>query len=52
MTANILSLEIERIINDKEGYKKMSQNAKAFGKEGAAEKIARELVDIALSHEK
>jgi UDP-N-acetylglucosamine--N-acetylmuramyl-(pentapeptide) pyrophosphoryl-undecaprenol N-acetylglucosamine transferase len=52
MTANILSLEIERIINDKEGYKKMTQNAKAFGKEGAAEKIARELVNIALSHEK
>ncbi|MDD5721396.1 MAG: UDP-N-acetylglucosamine--N-acetylmuramyl-(pentapeptide) pyrophosphoryl-undecaprenol N-acetylglucosamine transferase [Candidatus Pacebacteria bacterium] len=52
MTANILSLEIERIINDKEGYKKMAENAKAFGKEGAAEKIARELVDIALSHEK
>ncbi len=52
MTANILSLEIERIIDDQEGYKKMTQNAKAFGKAGAAEKIARELVDIALSHEK
>jgi len=30
----------------------MAQNAKVFSKEGAAEKIARELVDIALSHEK
>ncbi|MFA6257473.1 MAG: UDP-N-acetylglucosamine--N-acetylmuramyl-(pentapeptide) pyrophosphoryl-undecaprenol N-acetylglucosamine transferase [Candidatus Paceibacterota bacterium] len=51
MTANILSLEIERIIEDKVSYEKMTQNAKAFNKEGAAEKIARELVDIALSHE-
>jgi UDP-N-acetylglucosamine--N-acetylmuramyl-(pentapeptide) pyrophosphoryl-undecaprenol N-acetylglucosamine transferase len=52
MTANILISEIDRITEDKEGYKKMAQNAKAFGKKGAAEKIARALVDIALSHEK
>ena len=51
LTANILSSEIERIIEDKEGYKQMVQNAKAFGKVGAAEKIARTLMDIALSHE-
>jgi len=30
----------------------MVKNAKAFSKTGAAEKIARELVNIALSHEK
>jgi hypothetical protein len=30
----------------------MKQNAKAFNKPGAAEKIARQLVNIALSHEK
>ena len=52
MTANILNGEIERILNDKIGYERMAQSAKAFGKPGAAEKIARELVDIALSHEK
>ena len=52
MTANILSSEIDRIIENKEDYKKMAENAKAFSKEGAAEKIARALVDIALSHEK
>jgi len=51
MTANILSSEIERIIEDKEGYKMMRENAKAFHKPDAAMKIARELVDIALSHE-
>lgn len=52
MTANILSSEIERILGDQESYERMTQSAKAFSKPGAAEKIARELVDIALSHEK
>jgi len=52
MTANILSSEIERILGDQESYERMKQSAKAFSKPGAAEKIARELVDIALSHEK
>jgi UDP-N-acetylglucosamine--N-acetylmuramyl-(pentapeptide) pyrophosphoryl-undecaprenol N-acetylglucosamine transferase len=52
MTANILSSEIERIHNDKTGYEQMVQNAKAFGKVGAAEKIAKAIMDIALSHEK
>ena len=52
MTANILYSEVERILNDRSSYDKMAQNAKMFGKVGAAEKIARELIDIALSHEK
>ncbi|MCX6752196.1 MAG: undecaprenyldiphospho-muramoylpentapeptide beta-N-acetylglucosaminyltransferase [Candidatus Nomurabacteria bacterium] len=52
MTANILSSEIERITEDKEGYKVMAQNAKAFAKPDPAMKIAQALVDIALSHEK
>jgi UDP-N-acetylglucosamine--N-acetylmuramyl-(pentapeptide) pyrophosphoryl-undecaprenol N-acetylglucosamine transferase len=52
MTANILSSEIERMVGDKAGCELMAQNAKTFNKPGAAEKIARELVDIALSHEK
>ncbi len=52
MTANILSSEIERIIGDKEVYDTMAQSAKAFNKPDAAMKIARALVDIALSHEK
>ena len=52
MTANILSGEIERIIEDKEGYKQMAQSAKDFNKPDAAMKIARALMDIALSHEK
>jgi UDP-N-acetylglucosamine--N-acetylmuramyl-(pentapeptide) pyrophosphoryl-undecaprenol N-acetylglucosamine transferase len=52
MTANILSSEIERITGDEASYKIMAQNAKAFSKPEAAMKIARALVDIALSHEK
>ncbi len=52
MTANILSSEIERIIDDKQGYQIMAQNAKAFNKPDAAMKIARAIMDIALSHEK
>ncbi len=52
MTANILSGEIERIIGDKIGYEQMAQNAASFHKPDAAMKIARALVDIALSHEK
>jgi len=52
MTSNILSAEIERIINDKTIADQMSNHAKAFNKPNAAYTIARELVDMALSHEK
>lgn len=52
MTANILSSEIDRIIDDKETWQQMAHNAKTFNKPDAAVKIAQELVDIALSHEK
>lgn len=52
MTANILNSEVERILGDETEYKKMEHNAKMFGKPGAAEKIAREIMNIALSHEK
>jgi UDP-N-acetylglucosamine--N-acetylmuramyl-(pentapeptide) pyrophosphoryl-undecaprenol N-acetylglucosamine transferase len=52
MTANILSSEIERITGDKETYERMAKSTRAFYKPDAAVKIARELVNIALSHEK
>lgn len=52
MTANILISEIDRIIENKVDYKRMAQNTKDFNKRGSAEKIARELIDMALSHEK
>jgi UDP-N-acetylglucosamine--N-acetylmuramyl-(pentapeptide) pyrophosphoryl-undecaprenol N-acetylglucosamine transferase len=52
MTANILVHEIDTIVENKEVLNRMSQNAKNFSKPDAAEKIARELLNIALSHEK
>ncbi|MEK7113610.1 MAG: UDP-N-acetylglucosamine--N-acetylmuramyl-(pentapeptide) pyrophosphoryl-undecaprenol N-acetylglucosamine transferase [Patescibacteria group bacterium] len=52
MTANILSSEIERILNNKNIWDKMTQNTRSYNKPDAAYKIAHELVDIALSHEK
>ena len=52
MTANILISEIDRIMTNKAEYDFMVKNTKSFGKIGAAEKIAHEIVNIALSHEK
>ena len=50
MTANILSSEIERIVGDKETYDRMVKSALAFNKPDAAEKIAKELLRLALVH--
>jgi len=52
MTANILTSEVQRIIGDEDVKNKMSHNALLFGKPDAAEKIAREILRIALAHEK
>ncbi len=52
MTANILNSEIDRIVTNKSTLELMAKNAKAFYKPDAADKIARELMNIALSHEK
>lgn len=52
LTGNILCSEVDRILNDKAGSEQMAQNAKDFSHPGAAEKIAQEIVNIALAHEK
>jgi UDP-N-acetylglucosamine--N-acetylmuramyl-(pentapeptide) pyrophosphoryl-undecaprenol N-acetylglucosamine transferase len=52
MTANILDSEIERILSNPELYSRMAHSAQAFAKPGAAEKIARAIISLALSHEK
>jgi len=52
MTANILCSEVDRIVGDKIIWERMKKGAEGFNKPGAAEKIARELVDMALTHEK
>lgn len=51
MTPNILCSEVERIMGDRALQERMQAAARAFYRPGAAEKIARELVNIALSHE-
>ena len=52
MTSHILFAEIKRILEDKVLYLSMQEHAKVFFKKDAANKIAEELVSIALSHEK
>lgn len=51
-TPSILVAEIDRIISDKEKWQTMSKSALAFAHPGAAEQIAKELIAIALKHEK
>lgn len=50
ITANILSSEIERITGDQSTYDLMIKSTRDFNKPDASMKIARALVDIALSH--
>ena len=47
---HILKSEIERLINNKEELKKMSESAKTFSKPDAAETIAREIIRLAIEH--
>ena len=48
---NILLSEIERILGGKEIQSSMRAGAKSFADDKSAERIARELLNIALSHE-
>jgi UDP-N-acetylglucosamine--N-acetylmuramyl-(pentapeptide) pyrophosphoryl-undecaprenol N-acetylglucosamine transferase len=52
LTTNVLIGEIDRILQDKALMEKMSVSAKNFNKPDAADKIAKEIINIALSHEK
>lgn len=51
LTTNVLIVEIDRILQNQALRDKMSLAAKAFTKPDAADKIAREIITIALSHE-
>ncbi len=51
LTTNILIAEIDRILQNIEMKNKMSEAAKNYNKKDAAEKIAKELINIALTHE-
>lgn len=52
LTPSILVFEVERLIKDTAMHERMAQSAKAFGKIDAAEKIARQVLAIAASHER
>ncbi len=49
---DILISQIDRILTSPDRAKTMSEAAKGFAKTDAAKKIARKLIDIALSHQK
>jgi len=51
LSTNLILSEIERLMTDKERRDAMSKAAKAFARTDAAEKIAREILKIALAHE-
>ncbi len=51
LTAQILINEVKKIINNREVHDKMAQSAKAFSRSDAADVIAHEVLNIALSHE-
>jgi len=52
LTPNLLISEINRLMNDESKRKEMGKAAKAFSRTDAAEKIAREIIDLALEHER
>jgi len=51
LTPHILISEIEKLINNPEKRKNMSEKAKEFSHPDSAEKIANEILVIALKHE-
>ncbi|MES2436927.1 MAG: UDP-N-acetylglucosamine--N-acetylmuramyl-(pentapeptide) pyrophosphoryl-undecaprenol N-acetylglucosamine transferase [Patescibacteria group bacterium] len=52
LTGHILSAEVERIMTKEGLHQKMVDSAKKFARTDAAHTIAKEIVSIALSHEK
>lgn len=48
---HVLIAEIDKLLNNKERLEQMKKNALAFATPEAASKIAKEAIDIALSHE-
>ena len=52
LSPHLLISEINRLMKDKGKREEMSKAAMAFAKPDAAEKIAREIITLALEHEK
>lgn len=51
LTTNVLVSEVDRVLQDKTMQEKMSIAAKNFAHPEAANKIAREIINLALTHE-
>ena len=51
LTSHLLVAEINRLFENKDQLEKMKRSANLFFKADAAEKIARELIKVSLSHE-
>ncbi len=51
LTSHVLLAEIDKLMSDQKKMMIMATKAKAFAKPDAAAKIAREVINIALSHE-
>lgn len=51
LTTNVLLAEIDRLLGDQALRDKMSASAKNFTRPDAADKIAQEIINIALTHE-
>ncbi|MES3004675.1 MAG: UDP-N-acetylglucosamine--N-acetylmuramyl-(pentapeptide) pyrophosphoryl-undecaprenol N-acetylglucosamine transferase [Patescibacteria group bacterium] len=52
LAGGVLVSEIDRIINNQYEYDKMAESAKSFARSDSARLIAREILAIAVSHEK
>ncbi len=52
LTPEILEVELNDILNNKERFERMKQGALSFAKPDAAKKVAEVILNIALSHEK
>jgi len=52
LTPNVLLSEITRLMEDPQERDRMAKAAKAFAKPDAAETVAREILSLALTHEK
>ncbi|MEK7586223.1 MAG: UDP-N-acetylglucosamine--N-acetylmuramyl-(pentapeptide) pyrophosphoryl-undecaprenol N-acetylglucosamine transferase [Patescibacteria group bacterium] len=51
LSPHVLVAEIDRLVNNKERLEQIKKSALAFADSKAAEKIAQEAIDIALTHE-
>jgi UDP-N-acetylglucosamine--N-acetylmuramyl-(pentapeptide) pyrophosphoryl-undecaprenol N-acetylglucosamine transferase len=52
LTGSVLFFQLEKLLENKEKLSQMSESAKSFAKPDSAYKIAKEILNIALTHER